>query len=162
MQNNRNIKIIVWILFLIYAGVMLYLLFIQRLLFLDIEPIGTPDDYWYAVGQHFEPVPFRTIVEFIGRIEAFSVSDLAFRNLAGNIVLFVPIGLFLPLLFKKQRRFVTFLMTTAAVILTVELTQMFTLLGTCDIDDLILNTAGACIGYVVFMSFAGRHEKHSS
>ena len=32
----------------------------------------------------------------------------------------------------------------------VELLQMLLLLGTCDIDDLILNVLGACLGYLLF------------
>lgn len=61
--------------------------------------------------------------------------------------MFIPLGFFLPKLWQKQRKLWRTLLTTALIILLVELTQMFTLVGTCDTDDLILNTLGAAIGY---------------
>ena len=38
----------------------------------------------------------------------------------------------------------------STIITAVELTQLFTLLGSCDIDDLILNVVGAAVGYGLF------------
>lgn len=139
-------------LFIIYCAVMLYLLFVRRLINcgFDIAQLAVPD-YASALAARFEPYPLRTITEFMGRVETLSVSDLAFRNLAGNFVLFIPAGIFLPLLLHSQRRFITFLLTFMAVICVIELTQMFTLLGTCDIDDLLLNTLGACSGFGIYM-----------
>ncbi len=43
-------------------------------------------------------------------------------------------------------------LSTPGVVM-IELVQLFTLLGRSDIDDLILNTAGAAIGYLVFRLF---------
>ena len=132
---------------------MLYLLLFQRLISAgSLESLAEPD-YAQAFLARLELVPFRTIIEFIGLVETPTIGDLAFRNLVGNIVLFVPIGIFLPLLFRKQRSFRVFLPTTVLLICAVEITQIVTLLGTCDVDDLILNTAGACAGYAVFRSF---------
>ncbi|MNE95919.1 VanZ like family protein [compost metagenome] len=39
---------------------------------------------------------------------------------------------------------------TIAIITVVELTQMLTKVGSFDIDDIILNTCGALIGFVLF------------
>ena len=41
------------------------------------------------------------------------------------------------------------LLTTAAVITAVEVFQLFTLVGSCDIDDLILNVIGAALGFLI-------------
>lgn len=151
MKHRKAVQITVMILFILYAAAMLFLLFVRRLINcgFDITVFAVPD-YLTALAERFEPYPFRTVTEFIGRLEIFSLSDLAFRNLFGNVLLFIPAGIFLPLLFRKQRRFPVFLMTFLLTICVIELTQMFTLLGSCDIDDVMLNTAGACAGFGIY------------
>ncbi|MBP3379196.1 MAG: VanZ family protein, partial [Clostridia bacterium] len=52
---------------------------------------------------------------------------------------------------KKLRRFVPHLVTTAAIITSVELIQLFTLRGSADIDDLLLNVIGSALGYLVYL-----------
>lgn len=61
--------------------------------------------------------------------------------------MFVPLGVFLPALFKRQRRFWRFFLTCALLIILVEAAQALLLRGSGDIDDLTLNLAGAAIGY---------------
>ena len=46
------------------------------------------------------------------------------------------------------------LLTVILVISAVEAAQTLLLVGTCDIDDLILNTAGAAIGYGLYRCFS--------
>ena len=70
-------------------------------------------------------------------------------NLGGNVVLFVPLGLFLPVLWQKLDRFLPFFAFVTALITAVELIQLFTLLGSCDVDDLILNLLGATVGFLL-------------
>lgn len=66
-----------------------------------------------------------------------------------NIVLFVPFGFFLPLLYKKCHHIKTVVLTCFLFSLSVEIVQMFGW-GSTDINDLITNTVGACLGYVVY------------
>lgn len=65
-----------------------------------------------------------------------------------NVVLFVPLGFFLPLLYKKFSSIKTVALTGFLFSLAVEIVQMFGW-GSSDINDLITNTAGACLGYWV-------------
>lgn len=74
-------------------------------------------------------------------------------NLGGNIFLFIPIGYFLPRLWTKMHRFFPFFFTCTLSICLVELLQLFTLLGSLDIDDLILNLFGMILGYLIFVIF---------
>ncbi|MGM9630724.1 VanZ family protein [Butyricicoccus sp.] len=85
-------------------------------------------------------VPFQTIrfYAFSGRVPA----SVAVRNLAGNIVAFMPIGILIPLLTRSLSLGRTFLVGLA-LSAGIELTQFFTGLGSCDIDDIILNVLGA-------------------
>lgn len=66
-----------------------------------------------------------------------------------NIVLFVPFGFFLPLLYKKYYHIKTVVLTGFLFSLSVEIVQMFGW-GSTDINDLITNTVGACLGYFVY------------
>ena len=53
----------------------------------------------------------------------------------------------------KMRRFFPFLFTCVLSVCLVEVLQLFTLLGSMDIDDLILNLAGMIFGYLIFTLF---------
>ena len=72
-----------------------------------------------------------------------------FKNTILNIILFVPLGIMLPFLWKKYNT-----LKAAAVIgfmmsLSIELLQLFTYRAT-DINDLIANTLGTVFGYFLF------------
>lgn len=89
-------------------------------------------------------IPFATVWGYISAAVNGTINaDIILTNLAGNIVAFCPFGFFLPLLWKKQKKFGYFTLTTTAIVLAVELLQFITLVGSCDIDDLILNVLGA-------------------
>lgn len=66
-----------------------------------------------------------------------------------NVVLFVPFGFFLPLLYKKYRNIRNVILTGFLFSLSVEIVQMFDW-GATDINDLITNTAGVCLGYLAY------------
>ncbi|MGN1403838.1 MAG: VanZ family protein [Ruminococcus sp.] len=135
-----------WLLFGLYCLGMLYLLFFQRM--------GWHRDMAYSQWLHqaVNFVPFRTVAEFAQMAKENTASGgylftLAVKNLGGNVFLFVPSGIFLPILFQRQKCFWVFLGTVALTIVLVELLQLLTMLGSCDIDDLILNVLGAACGF---------------
>ncbi|WP_342478753.1 VanZ family protein [Paenibacillus sp. FSL H7-0350] len=63
----------------------------------------------------------------------------------GNYLAFVPFGLVIPLLIRC--RFLPFFLVFLAAITGVELIQMVTHLGSFDINDIVINTLGATVGY---------------
>ena len=69
-----------------------------------------------------------------------------------NIVLFVPLGFFLPLLYKKYSRISNIALTGFLFSLSIEIVQMFGR-GSTDINDLITNTVGASLGYFTYKWF---------
>ena len=85
-------------------------------------------------------VPFQTIrfYLFSGRV----ATSIAIRNLAGNIIAFMPLGVLIPLLRRNLSLCTTFLVGLGLSTF-IELTQWLTGLGSCDIDDIILNVLGA-------------------
>ena len=66
-----------------------------------------------------------------------------------NIILFVPMGLFLPLLYKKYDSIKAVALTGLMFSVSIEIVQMFGW-GSSDINDLITNTIGACLGYLIY------------
>lgn len=66
-----------------------------------------------------------------------------------NVILFIPLGLFLPLLYEEYHRLHRVALTGLLLSLLIESAQMFGM-GITDINDLITNTAGACLGYGLF------------
>lgn len=66
-----------------------------------------------------------------------------------NVVLFVPLGFFIPLIWKQMGKLSNSLLAGAAFSILIELSQLLSYRGT-DIDDLITNTLGATIGYLIY------------
>ncbi len=67
--------------------------------------------------------------------------------------MFVPLGLFLPYFREKYRKLRSFLPAVILLIICVEVIQLFTLLGACDVDDLIFNVLGAFLGFLIYSIF---------
>lgn len=132
--------------FILYALVMLYLLFAR-------SPKDPDIPFAVYLRTHLNLVPFRTIRRF-SRLLMPPVRPyllrIALHNLLGNILLFIPLGYLLPDLFPPLRKFWLTALAVAVTITTVELLQLLLTVGTCDVDDLILNVLGASMGYGVY------------
>ena len=126
-----------------YCTVMLWLLFHR-----SGYTAGIP----YLQQMKFNLIPFRTLKLFIRLLfhHRPQLVESAVVNLAGNVLMFIPLGIFLPLVFFKLRKLWQTLACAALIISLVELLQLLTLVGCCDIDDLILNLIGTAAGYVFF------------
>ena len=125
----------------LYALLMLWLLFGQRV------HSGMWAEYsWDALSLRINLVPFRTIAEFVQSLNAGSRTH-AVINLLGNVLMFVPLGWFIPRTFEKYASFLRCMALALAVLTGVELVQLVTMLGSLDVDDVILNLLGTAIGY---------------
>lgn len=71
-----------------------------------------------------------------------------------NIILFLPLGFFLPLLYKKYNCLSKVLLIGFLFSLSIEVIQMFGF-GRTDVNDLITNTVGSGLGYGVYKLFNG-------
>lgn len=79
------------------------------------------------------------------------------KQLGGNIVLGMPFGVLLPALVPPTRGLLRVMVATAVVMLLVELVQGALVQGRAfDIDDVILNTTGAMLGYLILGRRLGR------
>ena len=141
---SKKVKFVFWL----YCLLMLWLLFGQRV-----------DDF-YGQGTYLEQlrtntnlVPFKTIALY-WRLLTTSTNTALIRhaviNLLGNIIMFIPLGWFLPSLWEKFRSFWRTILSVVLLMTSVEIFQLLTLLGSCDTDDLMLNVLGAAIGFVIY------------
>ena len=104
--------------------------------------------------EHFENsniIPFSTIIEYISRLISHEINiNIVIINFATNLLLFAPMGFFIPILFKdKIKNIKQFVIMIFIVTLLVEVLQFITYRGSTDIDDIILNMLGASFVYLL-------------
>ena len=99
-------------------------------------------------------IPFNTLNRYLfmesRTLDNWNVVSLI--NLVGNSFLFSPIGIVLPLLYKKFDSFKIIFLTGLMTTLSIEFIQIF-IKRSVDIDDIILNTIGVIIGYILYKIF---------
>lgn len=114
--------------------------------------LPSPDPKTYAVYL----VPFSTISSyFCHAIDGTLPLRTVLYNVVGNVLLLLPTGLLLPIIWPAFRKFWKCLLVCALCSVGIEALQfVLTVTGlisrTTDIDDLILNTLGAASGYGIF------------
>lgn len=129
------------VLFVIYVLLLIYFLFFS-------------EEYGRAVpverGYRYNLVPFveiRRFWKYRDQLGNFAV----FSNIFGNVVGFLPWGFILPIIFRRMDRAFLIFLSGFLLSLTVEVIQLISKVGCFDVDDLILNTLGAVLGYVFFV-----------
>lgn len=138
----RAARACLWTLLAVYALLLLYLLFLSR----SGSFLSDWDAYWNYSMVNFRP--FATIWRYLRALRRGVILLTAMANLLGNLALFMPMGVLLPLLFPAMRRFWRFLLVMLGLLLLVEATQLVLRCGSCDVDDVLLNLLGAVAGYV--------------
>lgn len=93
-------------------------------------------------------VPFRTIISYLSGsdilLRAFSLS-----NVLGNIVLFIPLGVYFTL-FSHDKKIYKNVLLVFLISLSVEVVKYLFKIGIGDIDDVILNCFGGFIGIAAY------------
>jgi len=165
-QEEKN-NPIVRLFFVVYCACMLYLLFVRG------RAVQSELPYWEQVLQNYNLRPLHTIRNYwdvLARPEHYldkwgamaiyrEQAKAAIVNLVGNVVLFIPLGVFLPMCFPTLKKFWSVMLTALGALLAVEIGQLLSLRGSCDVDDLILNMAGVLLGFVCWKLVAGRKRK---
>lgn len=79
-------------------------------------------------------------------IKILFTNKIVFRNIIGNIIIFIPMGIFIKnIKIKKIYQF----MLIISIIISIETLQYITQIGVFDIMDILLNAIGALIGYMI-------------
>lgn len=145
MNKGKIVKIIKW-LFVIYCVALFFILFLYG------GRSGNQFHLKVFSKEHFEMVnmiPFKTITSFFEKMSNNAINtNIVVINLLSNMLMFIPMGMALPVLqekkFDKLWKIIVFV---AILVLIIEIIQFITFLGSADIDDLILNVIGAILGY---------------
>lgn len=95
--------------------------------------------------------PLASTIQFVEN--SFFLKDILI-NILGNFLMFLPFG-FLAWIFPKFYDFKTLILSFLFVLIIVEALQYFTRLGVFDIDDIILNSIGMSLGFLL-MNFLER------
>ena len=145
---DKNKKLIVSLIFIMYLLVLGYHLFLSDIL-------GRRE---IAEGYRYNFVLFKEIIRYITNMEAIGFK-LVLLNLGGNIIAFIPLGTFMSYFFNGSRH--TFIKTILiGLILTtlVEGIQLVTRVGICDVDDILLNFTGVVTGAVLAKLFRKKNR----
>lgn len=124
--------------------------------------------YWMFIGfgrggfyngdqMRYNIIPFKTINNYFTHFHHFNL-DTWIINMGGNIGVFIPFGFSLPILFGW--RFGRTVLSFALFITVLEVLQMVTRRGSLDVDDIILNTLGAAVGYGIYSAAASISSRY--
>ncbi|WP_010532494.1 VanZ family protein [Lentibacillus jeotgali] len=133
------------LLFVLYVSVVLLVSFVGINIFFPERLQGN----FSGASHNF--VPFSTIETYLFNFKSYNLMTW-FYNTFGNILLFIPMGILLPILIAKRIKFS--LSVIPLFSLTIETLQYFTQLGVFDVDDIILNTLGGYLGFLIFVLFS--------
>ncbi len=160
MTVYKIYRIMLWITFSIYLCISSYLLIFERVIarvtnFLNGNNINS---FYYTDSENVtlldtfidnsNLIPFSNTYHYITGTEHFPLIVI-FNNIIGNILVLLPLGLLLPLLFRSYRKFSKTLRTVILSTVLVEVTQATFRIGQFDVDDIILNTFGGLLGYLL-------------
>lgn len=137
-KKRTQYRILGKILFVIYIIFVFYFLLIS-------EVYGRTSE---MQEYHYNLVLFQEIKRFWNYREQLGAFATV-TNLFGNVLIFLPFGFFMPMA-SKYRSFLSTSFYSLALSLIVEISQLFMKVGCFDVDDLLLNTIGGMLGYIVF------------
>ncbi len=140
-QKKKYIRILGWILFVIYMLLLLYFLFFA-------EWYGRETGGWeeYRINTHL----FREIHRYWVYRDRIGYRTV-FLNLAGNVIGFIPFGFILPVVRRRFRHVLVTVPFGFVLSFLVECGQQVFRVGSFDVDDILLNTCGAFLGYLCFV-----------
>ncbi|RDW16132.1 VanZ family protein [Oceanobacillus arenosus] len=138
--ENKMFKKISNIAFAVY----IFILFVVSFLGTRVFSLRFQADY----NASYNIIPFKTILTYLLNFNKYNF-DTWFFNTLGNLILFLPLGVLLPLTFRTIRLpkviFISIILS-----LTIEVIQFLTKIGAFDIDKIILNTLGCILGFYAF------------
>jgi len=118
------------------------------ILFKEISSHG----WWDKMNQRIETHD-RVNLEPFKTIDIYQTWD---KQILGNFVMLLPLGIYLPLIYKRLRKaynFFVILLISFLVSVGIELLQLATSYRSTDIDDVMLNTLGGGAGFLIYQLF---------
>ena len=133
------------------------LIVIARFVYFELNPVlGYPLPLKIVLSKNYTDYvqlkPFTFFSDFYNGLTV---------NLIGNFTMFIPVGIVWPVCFKKLNNYLKAVIAGCGFSLFIELTQLFCEGRHTDIDDLILNTAGAMVGAAIVFIVRAIRNRHS-
>ena len=148
--KTEKVRTVGWILFVLYLAGLVYCMFFS-------ESLGRTE---VSKGYRYNLEPFLEIKRCIRYWQVLGPVN-AGMNLLGNVAAFVPFGFILPMLKRSNRKWYVVVLFSLLFSLCIEAVQLVTRRGSFDVDDLMLNTLGGFLGYLLFLLMAGmRMRRH--
>lgn len=126
---------------LIYRTKKISLSLVIPYLFLLFAQTVLSRGYDSNMGIHLNPL-------WYFNVGTFTLNRDLFNQLKANVVMFIPVGFLLPFSLKKPARAIFFAFLFS---LTIETLQLIFRKGLCESNDVINNTFGAAIGFVIYL-----------
>ena len=134
--NNK--KLIVGLIFIIYLLMLCYHLFLS-------DSIGKRE---IAESYRYNFTLFKEILRYIRNIHVIGIK-LVLINIMGNVLAFVPFGIFVGYFLKNSKyTFLKTILLGLVFTVAIEGIQLITRVGICDVDDILLNFIGVVTGGV--------------
>lgn len=100
-------------------------------------------------------VPFKVLFDTYNEVFVNGYINYFIINFLGNIILFIPFGIFIPTLWNVSSKRV--IIIGFCISFFIEVCQLFLTRGT-DIDDLLLNTIGVSLGLLIYKFISRKHK----
>ncbi len=152
-KRERILSVFLYSIFICYLLLLIKILFLSRVSLLELFHSQR------TLFRSINLIPFHSIMEAVTD-SSDMIRSFAIGNVVGNIIILIPLGIYLPLL-KKDKRVIVNLLFIFIVSIFVEIIQGFLGIGVSDIDDIILNSFGGWIGIIGYklLLFILRDEK---
>lgn len=143
MKKSYN----VWHNLLLYSFFVVYIIILFTILFRTSHPsrsinfIPLRSIGFYLSGIDLQPYSEREII----------ILSFGFTNLVGNIVLFIPLGVYFAL-FHESYGIRKNVLAVCFISMAAEIVQYILKMGIADVDDVILNTLGGFIGVIAYQA----------
>ena len=135
-KEKKRILVGLYVLFFLYLCLMIWEVF--------IGPYRT-----YSGEKRYNLYPFKTVMEFLLNATKYGFRVI-FINLIANIITFIPLGFFITLLFRRTFKLINIALCCLFFIICIEIGQFILNVGVLDVDDIILNTAGCLLGFMIY------------
>lgn len=120
-----------------------------RIVFFPLERLGGKIQPLLLDPEAMFP-PRVKLIPFVTLFRYDTGSDMLL-NVIGNVAIFIPTGIILPVLYEKLDTFWKVVLTGFCISLCIEILQLPFSARMTDADDLILNTLGTAIGFAIYV-----------
>lgn len=139
IRNTTRHQKICWVLFIVYLVALIYFMFFAE----SFGRTHVQTKYAYNLELFKEIRRFYTYRRQLGW-------SAVLLNLGGNVAGFMPFGFILPVISRRGKKWYNTLLLSFSLSLCIETVQLACKVGSFDVDDLLLNTAGGILGYLTY------------